>query len=60
MKILKRLITRYKRGRAVRTAISELSKLSNRDLRDIGVSRCDIKFVARQAAEKQHNTMSFR
>ena len=60
MKLIKRLITRYKRGRAVRAAISELSKLTNRDLRDIGVSRSDIRFVARKAAEKQYNTMQYR
>lgn len=35
--------------RAVRIAtIKELNKLSNRELNDIGISRCDIPYLASQ------------
>lgn len=60
MKLLKRITTRIKRAAAIRTAIYELSKLTNRDLKDIGVSRSDIKFIARKTATQQYNTMQYR
>ena len=38
----------YKTQSRVRKTVRELSSLSNRDLADIGVARCDIDRVARQ------------
>jgi uncharacterized protein YjiS (DUF1127 family) len=43
VKSISKKITEYKRYR--RTVI-ELSNLTNRDLADIGISRCDIPHVA--------------
>ena len=60
MKLLKRIATRIKRAATVRATMYELSKLTNRDLKDIGVSRSDIKFIARKTANQQHNTMQYR
>ena len=37
--------------RAYREAVSELGALTDRDLTDIGVARCDIPAVAREAAK---------
>ena len=37
--------------RAYRQAIFELNALSDRDLTDIGIARCDIPAVAREAAK---------
>ena len=34
-----------------RRTISELSLLSNRDLADLGINRCDIEFIARNASK---------
>jgi len=35
-----------------RRTVYELSLLSGRDLRDLGIHRCDIEFVARKSAFK--------
>lgn len=37
--------------RAYREAVSELSALTDRNLVDIGIARCDIPAVAREAAK---------
>ena len=38
------------RRRIARTTFAELAALSDRDLADLGMSRADIRYVARQAA----------
>lgn len=38
----------YRNWRRFRTAIDELSRLSNRELDDIGITRADIPHVARR------------
>jgi uncharacterized protein YjiS (DUF1127 family) len=38
---------------AYRQAVSELSALSDRNLADIGIARCDIPAVAREAARSK-------
>ena len=35
------------------TTVHELSRLSNRELNDIGIHRCDIEFVARKHSKKE-------
>lgn len=35
-----------------RRTVYELNHLTSRDLRDLGIHRCDIEFVARKAAFK--------
>lgn len=36
-----------------RKTVYDLSLLTNRDLHDLGIARCDIEFVARNASEKK-------
>ena len=43
------LIRNYRNWRRYRDTVSELSRLSNRELSDLGISRGDIQFVARKA-----------
>lgn len=37
---------RFTAHRAARDTVKELSKLSNRELNDIGLNRCDINYIA--------------
>ena len=39
-------------NRAYQNTVAELSVLSDRDLEDIGIARCDIPQIARDAAEE--------
>jgi uncharacterized protein YjiS (DUF1127 family) len=43
------LIRNYRNWRRYRETVSELSRLSNRELTDLGISRSDIHFVARKS-----------
>ncbi|RWD12833.1 MAG: DUF1127 domain-containing protein [Mesorhizobium sp.] len=43
------LIRNYRNWRRYRDTVSELSRLSNRELTDLGISRSDIPYVARNA-----------
>ena len=43
------LATRYKQHRLYRETFDGLSALSNRELADLGVHRCDITRIAREA-----------
>lgn len=46
-----RLLGRWlERRRAARVALRELSSMSDRELRDIGIARSDIEYVAAQAS----------
>ena len=42
-----------KERRSYKQAVFELNELSDRDLADIGIARCDIPAVAREAAKAQ-------
>lgn len=44
-KIISNLNSWLKRQERIRNAVRELNALSDRDLSDIGISRCDIKKV---------------
>lgn len=46
------VVKNYRQWRTYRETVGELSRLSNRDLNDLGISRADITFVARRAAGK--------
>lgn len=41
--------------RNIRTTINELSKLNDRELNDMGISRCDIKYIAHSSVETSSN-----
>ncbi|MAW87446.1 MAG: DUF1127 domain-containing protein [Phyllobacteriaceae bacterium] len=43
------IIRNYRNWRRERETISELNRLSNRELADLGIARADIPFIARQA-----------
>ena len=43
------LIRNYRNWRRYRETVSELSRLTNRELGDLGISRGDITFAARKA-----------
>ncbi len=43
------LIRNYRNWRRYRETVNELSRLSNRELTDLGINRADIPFVARRA-----------
>jgi uncharacterized protein YjiS (DUF1127 family) len=43
------LIRNYRNWRRYRETVTELSRLSNRELSDLGIARGDISFVARKA-----------
>lgn len=42
------LIRNYRNWRRVRETVSELNRLTNRELADLGINRADIERVARQ------------
>ena len=44
------LIRNYRNWRRYRDTVTELNRLTNRELQDLGISRGDIPFVARRAA----------
>lgn len=44
------IIRNYRNWRRYRDTVSELSRLSNRELSDLGIARGDIPFVARKSA----------
>ncbi|MET0600258.1 MAG: DUF1127 domain-containing protein [Mesorhizobium sp.] len=43
------LIRNYRNWRRYRETITELERLSNRELNDLGIARSDIPFVARKS-----------
>jgi uncharacterized protein YjiS (DUF1127 family) len=43
------LIRNYRNWRRYRETVNELSRLSNRELNDLGIARGDIPFVARKS-----------
>ncbi len=43
------LIRNYRNWRRYRETVSELNRLTNRELNDLGITRSDIPFVARKS-----------
>jgi len=43
------IIRNYRNWRRYRETVSELNRLSNRELSDLGIARSEIPFVARKA-----------
>lgn len=44
------LVHTYRNWRRYRETVSELSRLSNRELGDLGIARGDIRHIARKSA----------
>jgi uncharacterized protein YjiS (DUF1127 family) len=57
---LKTISETLKARRRYREAVSELSKLSDHELSDIGISRGDIEYVARRPVEGRASAGSQR
>ena len=49
MSIIKSVINKFKSQAHYRKAVEELSRLTDRELSDLGITRCDIYTVAREA-----------
>lgn len=47
--MLRRIVNNYRRYRKICETEAELYRLSKRDLADLGISRCDIPAIAREA-----------
>lgn len=45
------IVRKYKEYSRYRKALSELSMLNERELADLGITRCDIDQIARSSAE---------
>ena len=52
MSFFSRLKTRCRRKMAAKQTIAELNNLSSRGLKDLGINRGDIEFVAKKNAKK--------
>jgi uncharacterized protein YjiS (DUF1127 family) len=48
--MIENLVERYTRYRIYRQTFNELASLSNRELADLGLNRCELRRVALQAA----------
>jgi uncharacterized protein YjiS (DUF1127 family) len=53
--IFAKISAAFRRWREYRQTVYELNMLSNRDLQDLGISRCDIEFIAWNAANGGRN-----
>lgn len=51
------LLQKWKEYATFRKTQYELGRLTNRDLRDLGINRCDIEFIAR---EHSKNAMAIK
>ena len=49
--MLDQVVRRYRNWKQYRNTYDELSRMSNRELADIGISRCEIARYARLAAK---------
>ncbi|MBD1546313.1 DUF1127 domain-containing protein [Roseibium aggregatum] len=49
--MLDQVVRHYRNWKQYRSTYDELSRMSNRELADIGISRCDIARYARMAAK---------
>jgi uncharacterized protein YjiS (DUF1127 family) len=52
MTILKNIFQWLDKKDKIRQTVNELSQLSDKELSDIGIARCDIRFVAKNAYDK--------
>jgi len=52
MLMISTLKSNFRRWARIRNTIRELSSLSDRDLNDLGISRSDIRFVAKRSVAR--------
>ena len=51
-----RIDAAQRRRKSYRNTVFELSQLSDRDLSDLGIARCDIRRLARESVDQQSKT----
>lgn len=59
-KVLRTLSRKWKEQTTYWRTRDELSKLSNRDLADLGIARNDIEFIAREHSKNSRQILSGR
>ena len=52
-KIINRNLRKFKRWQRYHNTVVELSRLTNRELADLGINRCDIERVAKQSIHRE-------
>lgn len=52
--IFSKLVSYYQHRKQVKKTINELSSLSNRELSDMGISRCDIHSIANGTFHREY------
>jgi uncharacterized protein YjiS (DUF1127 family) len=57
-RIFTKIVAELKARKAYHDTFHQINRLSDRDLRDIGVSRSDIYYVALEAAEKRYKEVT--
>jgi len=57
IRLLSKIYVMFEGYNAYRKAMIELQRLSDRDLADIGISRCDIKSIAKNACNNKLATV---
>ena len=48
--VISQILAAFQRWRLYRATVAELAQLSDRQLSDLGISRCDIDNIARQTS----------
>jgi uncharacterized protein YjiS (DUF1127 family) len=54
MKMVKSWLVKLRKIQKYRRTVHELERLTNRDLADLGIARCDIERIARQSIDKRY------
>jgi len=55
LEIINKNMRKFQRWQRINTTVRELSRLTSRELDDLGIARCDIYNVARQSVHKDWN-----
>lgn len=57
-KLFTNIIAELRARKAYRDTFNQINNLTDRDLRDIGISRSDIYWVAKEAAQKRYKEVT--
>ena len=55
LEIINKNMRKFQRWQRYNNTVRELSRLTSRELDDLGIARCDIYNVARQSVHKDYN-----
>jgi len=53
LEIINKNMRKFQRWQRINNTVRELSRLTGRELNDLGIARCDIYNVARQSVHKE-------